>query len=99
MNLLDTDITFGLLRERKPEMGSISIIMLIDILRGLEDGKRIKVRDLLEESFNVQGLDNETIETHCHLYRRLKKGGILIPDTLTHSCNSDIKKHDTENTG
>ena len=80
MNILDTDIILEMLRERRHEIGAISIITLIEVLRGLEDRKRAKVKDLLEQSFNVQSLDNEIIETYCNLYRKLKKEGVLIPD-------------------
>jgi len=80
MNLLDTDIIIEMLRERKHEVGAISIIALIEVLRGLEAKKRAKVKELLEESFNLLNLDNEVIETYCNLYHKLKKEGTLIPD-------------------
>ena len=80
MNLLDTDIIIEMLRERKHEVGAISIITLIEILRGLETKKRAKVKELLEESFNLLNLDNEVIETYCNLYHKLKEEGTLIPD-------------------
>jgi len=80
MNLLDTDIIVELLLERRHEIGAVSIITLIEVLRGLEARKRAGVKDLFEESFNVQSLDNETIKTYCNLYRKLRKEGISIPD-------------------
>jgi len=80
MTLLDTDEVIELLHERKYEVGDISIITLIEVLRGLEAGKRAQVKRLLEESFNVRGLDNEIIETYCNLYRKLKEKGASIPD-------------------
>lgn len=80
MNLLDTDIIIEMLRERKHEVGAISIITLIEVLRGLEAKKRAKVKELLEESFNLLNLDNEVIETYCNLYHKLKEEGTLIPD-------------------
>jgi len=80
MNLLDTDIIIELLRERRHEIGAISIITLIEILRGIEDKKRRKVKKLLEEIFNIENLDNRTIETYCSLYRKLKEDGMSIPD-------------------
>jgi len=80
MNILDTDIILELLRERRHEIGAVSIITLIEMLRGLEARKRAEVKDLLEESFSVQSLDNETIETYCNLYGKLKNEGISIPD-------------------
>lgn len=100
MNLLDTDIILELLHEKRHEIGAISIITLIEILRGIEDKKRIKVKDLLEESFSVQRLDNETIITYCSLYRKLKKGGVLIPDAdlliaaTAITKNMTLKTHD-----
>ena len=80
MNLLDTDTIVQLLRERRYEVGAISIMTLIEVLRGLETNKRTKVKELLEESFNLLNLDNEIIETYCNLYHKLKKEGSLIPD-------------------
>ena len=80
MKLLDTDIILEMLRERRHEVGAISVVTLIEILRGLEARKRTRVKELLEESFNVQGLDNEIIETYCNLYRKLREEGVSIPD-------------------
>jgi len=100
MNLIDTDIILELLHERRHEIGAISIITLIEILRGLEDRKRVKVKDLLEKSFSVQSLNNETIIIYCSLYRRLKKEGVLIPDAdlliaaTAISKNMTLKTHD-----
>jgi len=69
-----------LLRERKYEAGSISIVTLIEVLRGLEVEKRGRVKKLLEETFNLQNLDNEIIETYCKIYCGLKEKATLIPD-------------------
>lgn len=80
MNLLDTDKIIDLIRERRHEVGAISIITLIEVLRGLEAGKRAKVKELLEESFDILNLDNSIIETYCNLYQKLKNKGVLMPD-------------------
>lgn len=80
MNLLDTDIVIELLREKKFETGNISVITLIEVLRGIEAKRVSKIKELLEESFNVINLNNEAIEAYCNLYRKLKEMGILIPD-------------------
>jgi len=81
MNLLDTDIIIELLQKRKHETGAISIIALIELLRGLENTKkRTKAKELLEKSFNIQNLDNQTIETYCNLHQNLKKQGETLPD-------------------
>lgn len=80
MNLLDTDAIVELLRERRHEAGAISIVTLIEVLRGVEDRKRAKVKQLIEESFNVQNLNNEIIQTYCSLYQKLKREGTSLPD-------------------
>lgn len=80
MNILDTDKILALLREKRYEVGSISIVTLIEVLRGLEAKKRPKVKELLEESFNVLSIDNKVIETYCNMYRMLRKEGVSIPD-------------------
>jgi len=80
MNLLDTDIIIELLREKRHETGAISIITLIELLRGIKATKRNKVKQLLEESFTVENLDNKTIETYCNLHQNLKKQGESLPD-------------------
>jgi predicted nucleic acid-binding protein len=73
MKLLDTNTLIERLKEQRYEPNAISIITLIEVLRGLDDKKRGLVKQLLEESFEVKGLDNETIQTHCRVYQKLKK--------------------------
>jgi predicted nucleic acid-binding protein len=80
MSLLDTGIIIEMIKEKKHGAGVISFVTLIEILRGIETKKRPKVKELLEESFNLLNIDNKTIETYCTLYDKLKKEGILIPD-------------------
>jgi len=80
MSLLDTDVIIEMLRGRKHEIGAVSIISLIEVLRGIEDQKRPKVKELLEESFSPLDIDNKVIETYCELYRKLKDEGTLVPD-------------------
>jgi predicted nucleic acid-binding protein len=80
MSLLDTDTVIELLRKKKYEAADISIITVIEVLRGLEAAKRDRVKRLMEESFNIQGLDNETVEAYCNLYRKLKEEARSIPD-------------------
>ncbi len=80
MNLIDTEIIIELLRERRHELGAISTITLIELLRGIETRKRSRVKELLEESFKLLNIDNAVIETYCLLYQKLKEEGIPIPD-------------------
>ncbi len=58
----------------------ISPITLLEVLRGINDKKRLATKQLLEESFSVLNLDNSIIEAYCKIYRKLKNEGILLPD-------------------
>lgn len=80
MSLLDTSILVELLRKRKYEFASISVITLIEVLRGVRSDKRERVKDLVEGSFDVIGLDNRVIEAYCDLYDRLREKGEMISD-------------------
>lgn len=80
MILLDTDVIIEMLKKREYESGAISLITLIEILRGVDAGKRSKVKRFLEESFTLLSIDNKTIENYCALYGKLKKEGTPIPD-------------------
>lgn len=80
MNLLDTDVVIRMIREKKYEDGIISPITLIEVLRGIKNKKRLKIKQLLEASFPVSDLDNNVIETYCALYQTLKKEGASLPD-------------------
>jgi tRNA(fMet)-specific endonuclease VapC len=58
----------------------ISPITLIEVLRGIEDNKRLQVRQLLQESYSILNLDNSIIEVYCKIYRKLKADGNLLSD-------------------
>lgn len=78
--IFDTDYIIELLRKKRYESGSISIITLIEALRGIDKGKRSKIKRLLEESFEVLNMDNKIILTYCDIYDKIKRKGELIPD-------------------
>ena len=80
MNLLDTDIIIEMIKEKKHRTGVVSPITLIEILRGIETEKRPKIKELLEQSFELLNIDNKIIETYCKLYRKLKGDGTALPD-------------------
>lgn len=80
MNLLDTGIIIGMLKEKRYSIGAVSPLTLIEVLRGIDDKKRTKVKQLLEESFSVLNINNRIIETYCDIYCKLKKEGTPLPD-------------------
>ena len=80
MNMFDTDAMIELLRKKRYEAGCFSIVTLIEVLRGIEDERRMEVKKLLEESFDVVNIDNKVILTYCTLYRKLRENSETIPD-------------------
>lgn len=80
MRLIDTSSLIEMLRNGRYELGSISAITLLEVLRGVGREKRKDVKKLLEESFDVIWLDNDIIEIYCDLYDRLRERGLEIPD-------------------
>ena len=52
----------------------------MEVLRGIEDNKRLQVRQLLEESYSILNLNDSIIEVYCKIYRKLKEEGNLLPD-------------------
>ena len=81
MKLIDTSVLIDNIRNDSYEKGSISIITLIEVLRGISPRKRIRVKQLLEKSFDILNIDNKAILKYCDLYTLLKRKGQLIPDT------------------
>ncbi len=101
MKLFDTDAIISMVRANKYEYGSISVITVIEFLRGIKAEKRGAVKKLLEESFNVVWLDNDIIQLYCKIYQELKEKGELIPDAdlliaaTAISKNFDLISNDT----
>lgn len=80
MKLIDTSVLIDNLRKGVFEVGSISVITLIEVLRGVSREKRKRVKELLERSFDVLSIDNDVVLKYCELYSALKRKGKLIPD-------------------
>ena len=80
MRLLDTDAIIDQLRTKEHRPGAISVITLIEVLRGTSQEKRTTVKELLEESYPTLNLDNPSILTYCDLYAKLKEEGRTLPD-------------------
>jgi predicted nucleic acid-binding protein len=79
MNLLDIDIVIEAIK-KTDATGIISLITLIEFLRGIEENKMLPAKRFLEESFIVLNLDDKIIEVYCKIYRKLKEEGNLLPD-------------------
>jgi len=54
------------------EEGVLSVITLVEFLRGVPEEKRERVKSLLEESYRILGFDNKTILVYCRLYSELR---------------------------
>lgn len=80
MSLFDTSKIIEMLRENQFKTGYISVITLIEILRGVKENKRSKVKELLETVFDVLPIDNDVILEYCILYQKLKERGQLVSD-------------------
>lgn len=80
MNLIDTGILIDMLKQKRYIPGAISPLTLIEVLRGLDDNKRMHIKELLEESFAIINLDNTIIVKYCDLYCKLKKEGNPLSD-------------------
>ena len=80
MRLLDTDAVIDQLRKKEHQPGAISVITLIEVLRGTTREKRTTVKELLEESYPTLNLDNPSILTYCELYAKLREEGQTLPD-------------------
>lgn len=80
MNLFDTDAVIEQLGNELYEPGYITIVTLVEVLRGVDETKRDTVKRLLEQSYSLLPLDNDTIMTYCLLYRSLRKDGEALPD-------------------
>jgi len=80
MRLIDTDVLIEMLRRGERIDGFISVITLLEFLRGVPEGEREIVKDLLVRSFPVIRLDNDVVEEYCRLYRDLRERGELLRD-------------------
>lgn len=79
-HLFDTDIVIDMLKKEEYKPGAIPVITVIEVVRGVKGKKRSEIKQLLEESFEVLGLDNRVILTYSRLYRELNKEGETLPD-------------------
>ena len=80
MILVDTDALIDSLKKGKRMGDAISVLTMLEYLRGIPEDEREKAKKLLEESFDVIGLDNNVVLKYCEIYDKLKSKGELIGD-------------------
>jgi tRNA(fMet)-specific endonuclease VapC len=80
MSLYDSNVAIDMLQAKKFDPGFVSVLTLMELLRGIESEKRQVVRKMLEEAFRVINIDDSIIQTYCEIYRSLKQRGELLPD-------------------
>ncbi len=80
MILVDTDALINSLREGVRMGDALSVLTVLEYLRGIPVENRKEIKRLLEESFQIIGLDNDVILEYCRLYNSLKAEGKLISD-------------------
>jgi predicted nucleic acid-binding protein len=80
MKLFDTSIAIEHIKKGVFEKGAISVITLIEILRGVASEKRARVKELLEKVYSVIDISNNAILKYCELYSQLKERGEVLSD-------------------
>ncbi len=78
--ILDTNIIIDALQEGGSIGGGISIISLLEIIRGIPSEKRAATKALLEQSHLVFQIENDVVLKYAEIYNQLKKSGTMIPD-------------------
>ncbi|ADI31713.1 type II toxin-antitoxin system VapC family toxin [Staphylothermus hellenicus] len=93
MKIYDTSVLIDYLRRGELVEGAISVITLIEVLRGVPQHKRKRVKELLERIYEVIGIDNDVIMKYCELYTSLKHMGQLIPDADLLIASTSISRN------
>ena len=90
--MFDTSTIIDAMEEGVSPRGSISVICLLEVLRGISSEKRAVIKELLEESHVVYQIENEIVLKYCEVYNDLKQTGMLIPDSdLIIGCTAIVK--------
>jgi hypothetical protein len=91
--LVDTDALIDSLRGGKRLGDAISVLTALEYLRGIPEEERGEAKRLLEESFDIIGLDNSVILKYCELYEKLRSRGEIVSDAdLIISATAIAKK-------
>ena len=92
--LIDTCVIINYYKKRKIieiEGNAISIITLLEFLRGIPDNKRKEMLNLLKCMFKVINID-DIILKYCEIYNELKRKGKILDDAdLLIGCTAITK--------
>ena len=80
MTLIDTSIAIDSLQYDTPRAGSISVITLLELLRGVTEDRRPELKMYLEGCYPVLGLDNDTVLEYCRVFESLRSKGEMIQE-------------------
>jgi predicted nucleic acid-binding protein len=93
--LIDTCIIIDYYKKRKIieiEGCAISIISLLEFLRGIPENKRKGMLNLLKCMFKVINVDDDIILKYCKIYNDLKRKGKMLDDAdLLIGCTAIAK--------
>lgn len=81
MSLIDTSVVIDSLEYDVPKKGAVSVITLLELLRGVSEDKRAELKTHLEGYYSVIGVDNEVVLEYCRLFQSLRTDGELVPET------------------
>lgn len=79
--LFDTSVVIDILRKKREyQYGSISVITLIEVVRGTRDIEMAEVLVLLKQMFQVYDIGDDVILVYSKLYNALKQKRKNIAD-------------------
>ena len=91
--ILDTSAILDGVVELEGKRGGISVITLLEIVRGVKKDQRERTKQLLEESHPVYQIDNDVILTYSEIYNELRETGAIIPDADILIASTAISKN------
>jgi predicted nucleic acid-binding protein len=95
--IFDTTAVINAIRKKSNfEEGSISVITMIEVLRGIEDTeKRGKTASLLQDAFEILDVNQEVARAYLRLYFELRKKGHSASDADALIAATALSKEET----
>ncbi len=79
--LFDTNIVIDVLHKRREyRYGAISVMTLIEVVRGVSDPEMVEVLVLLKQSYQVYDFDDGIVLAYSKLYQKFKNAKPRIED-------------------